>query len=317
VTTSILITGANGFVGHQLGSTMAQSGYKVVGAVRTTENLEKGVSSILVPSIDESTSWTEALQGIDTVIHLAARVHVMTETASNPLAEFRHVNVAGTLNLAQQAVSARVRRFVYISSIKVNGETTDGRSSFTPADTPNPQDPYGVSKWEAEQALWGLAASTGLEVVVIRPPLIYGPMVKGNFRTLMELLKRRWPLPLGLIQNHRSFVGLTNLVSFIVQCSLQAAAANETFLISDGEDLSTSELLRRLGHAMGSKPVLLPVPPRLLQIAASATGRDTLATRLLGSLQVNASKARTMLKWTPPMSVDAELQRTADSFLNT
>jgi nucleoside-diphosphate-sugar epimerase len=243
-------------------------------------------------------------------MHCAARVHVMAESLADPLAEFRRVNVQGTLNLARQAAAAGVRRFVFVSSIGVNGAETF-QQSFTSEDSVAPHSPYAVSKYEAELGLQALAAETGMEVVIIRPPLVYGPGAPGNFGSLMRWLKRGVPLPLGAIHNQRSLVALDNLVDLIVLCLTHPAAANQTFLVSDGEDVSTSELLRRMGQALDRPARLLPVPQSWLKLAAAMVGKSDVAQRLCGSLQVDISKTRRLLVWTPPISLDEGLRRAA------
>jgi UDP-glucose 4-epimerase len=251
------------------------------------------------------------IETVDAVVHLAARVHVMQETTADPLAEFRRVNVQGTMNLARQAASAGVRRFVFVSSIKVNGEATQLGRPFMADDAPAPLDAYGVSKMEAEQGLREIASQTGMEVVIIRPPLVYGPGVKANFAAMMRWLKRGVPLPLGAIYNQRSLVALDNLVDLIVTCLTHPAAANQTFMVSDGEDVSTTELLRRMGQAMGHPARLLPVPASWLKVAAGLVGKGDVAQRLCGSLQVDISKTRELLGWVPPVSLDEGLRRAA------
>jgi len=262
-----------------------------------------------VGAIDAETDWSLALQGVAIVVHLAARVHVMKEVSGDPLTEFRRVNVEGTFNLARQAGAAGVRRFVFISSVKVNGESTQDGRPFTEADTPNPQDAYGQSKHEAEQGLRLIAADTGMEVVIIRPPLVYGPGVKANFAALMRTVQRGWPLPLGAVHNQRSLVALDNLVDFIVACTIHPDAANQTFLVSDGQDISTTDLVRGLARAAGKQARLLPVPVWALQLAAGLIGKGSTVQRLCGNLQVDISKARRLLGWVPPVSVAEGLRR--------
>lgn len=252
---------------------------------------------------------------VDTVIHLASRVHVMQETAVDPLAEFRRVNVVGTLSLARAAAQAGVRRFVFVSSVKVNGETTDGRQPFNADEAPAPSDPYGISKREAEDGLRQLAAETGLEVVIVRPVLVYGPGVKANFRSMMSWLDKGVPLPFGAIYNKRSLVALDNLVDLLLTCIDHPAAANQTFMASDGHDLSTTQLLQRLGNALGKPARLLPVPAAWLKAAAMLAGRGGQAQRLCGSLQVDIGKNRELLGWQPPLDVDQALRATAINFL--
>lgn len=239
----------------------------------------------------------------------------MRDEATDPLSEFRKVNVDATLNLAAQAANAGVRRFVFVSSVKVNGESTLSGKAFTAQQAPVPSDPYGISKWEAEQKLRFLASKTGMEVVIIRPVLVYGPGVKANFLNMMKWLYKGVPLPLGAIHNKRSLVALDNLVDLIVTCIDHPRAANQTFLVSDGEDLSTTELLQRMSKALGKRPRLLPVPAWMLETAAKVVGRQSIAQRLCGSLQVDISYTRERLGWTPPVSVDTALRKTAQHFL--
>jgi nucleoside-diphosphate-sugar epimerase len=253
--------------------------------------------------------WDEILPGIEAVIHLAGRVHIMSEIEINSLAAFRAVNVDGTLSLARQAAAAGVKRFVFMSSVKVNGETSLSGRPFTEADAPNPQEAYSQSKYEAEHGLRKLSADTGMEVVIIRPPLVYGPGVKANFASLMRAVQRGWPLPLGAVHNQRSFVALDNLVDFIVTCITQPQAANQTFLVSDGQDLSTTELVRGMAQVAGVPARLLPLPVWALQAGASLLGKGVAVQRLCSNLQVDISKARSLLDWVPPLSVDEGLRR--------
>jgi nucleoside-diphosphate-sugar epimerase len=304
-----LLTGATGFVGKCLAEVLdQQETYLLTCAVRTAGATQCG-REVEIIGIDADTDWTTALIDQQVVIHAAARAHIMKDEVSDPLSEYRKVNVEGTLNLARQAVEAGVRRFIYISSIKVNGEWTPPGEPFTAEDTPAPEDHYGISKLEAEQGLQELAAETGMEVVIIRPPLVYGPGVKGNFASMMKLVGRELPLPLGAVQNSRSLVALDNLVDFVNTCISHPAAANQVFLVSDGEDLSTTELLRAIARAMGRRSRLIPVPARVLLFGASLLGKSAVAKRLLGSLQVDISKNRDMLGWHPPISVAEGMAR--------
>lgn len=324
----VLITGASGFVGSAVVNRLAiHSDFTPRAAMRQDQqHLFPAVDVVQVGDLVPNTDWSAALQGVDAVVHLAARVHVMTDTATDQLTEFRRVNVEGTLNLARQAVAAGVRRFVLISSIKVNGESTfpphsgplptGAREVCRADDMADPQDPYGISKHEAELGLRRLAAESGMEVVIIRPPLVYGPGVKANFQNIMRWIKRGVPLPLGAIHNKRSLVALDNLVDLIITCLDHPAAANQTFLVSDGEDLSTTELLQRMGLALGWPARLIPVPTLLLKAGAAVLGRRDMAQRLCGSLQVDITKAQTLLGWTPPISVDEGLRRAAQGFLH-
>lgn len=305
----VLVTGLNGFVGLSLCAEMQRQGWQVRGAVRSSCQLPSGVELVSVGAIEGDTDWAGTLEGIDVVIHLAARVHIMHDAAADPLTAFRAVNVEGTLNLARQAAVAGVKRFIFISSVKVNGESTQPGRAFTEADVPNPQDAYGQSKHEAEQGLRQLAADTGMEVVIIRPPLVYGPGVKANFAALMRAVQRGWPLPLGAVHNQRSLVALDNLVDFIVTCITHSQAANQTFLVSDGQDLSTTALVRGMARAAGVPARLLPVPVWALQAGATLLGKGGAVQRLCGNLQVDISKARRVLGWVPPVSVEEGLRR--------
>lgn len=310
----ILLTGASGFVGGALLDAMSASWpLRVVLRRPLGRALPAGVESIIAACSDNQ-DWAGALAGVEVVIHCAARAHQLEDTAVDPLSEFRKVNVEGSLNLAKQAAAAGVRRFVFISSIGVNGAETTG-APFRETDCPAPHSPYAVSKYEAELCLRDLAAQQGIELVILRPPLIYGAQAPGNFAALMRWLARGVPLPLGSIDNRRSLVGIENLVDLIVRCIDHPAAANETFVVSDGEDLSTTALLRRLGIALGRPARLLPVPARVLRLGASLVGRPELAQRLCASLQVDSTKARRLLDWVPPMSVDEGLRRTAARWL--
>jgi nucleoside-diphosphate-sugar epimerase len=301
----VMVTGANGFVGRALGEALINKNWPVTLVNRSQTDPEM----VAVGAIDAATNWTIALLRCDAVVHLAARVHVMHDHSENPLNAFREVNVRGTLNLAQQAAEAGVKRFIFISSIKVNGEFTRPGHPFTETDTPNPQDAYGVSKHEAEQGLRQIAAVTGMELVVIRPPLVYGPGVKANFASLMRAIQRRWPLPLGDIHNQRSLVALDNLVDFIITCITHPKAANQTFLISDGQDLSTTELVRGVAQAAGFPARLLPMPVWVLEIAGRLVGKGDAVQRLCENLQIDSNKARTLLGWKPKISVQVGLRR--------
>lgn len=312
----VLISGATGFVGSGvIDRLLVMDDVSVIAASRRTDLVWPLAVTPLLLSDLGSSSQLIALEGVDAVIHSAARVHVMSDQASDPLAEFRKVNVAGTLNFARQAAEAGVRRFIFLSSVKVNGEGTPVGVPYR-ADTPAaPVDSYGVSKMEAEQGLRELAAETGMEVVIIRPTLVYGPGVKANFLNMMRWLHKGVPLPFGAIHNRRSLVALDNLVDLIVTCIEHPAAANQTFLVSDGEDLSTTDLLRRMGAALGIPARLLPVPSWLLEVGAAMLGKQALAHRLCGSLQVDINKTRELLGWSPPVSVDAALRCTAVHYL--
>ncbi|MDO9438437.1 SDR family oxidoreductase [Hydrogenophaga sp.] len=306
----VMITGANGFVGKALCNEAIGRGFEVHAVQRGALSAQKGAGTFCIGSIDAQTRWAEPLQGVHTVLHVAARVHVMNDAASDPLAAFREINTAGTLHLARQAAAHGVRRLVFVSSVKVNGESTTPGLPFTATDAPAAQDAYGISKLEAEQGLRTIAAETGLEIVIVRPPLVYGPGVKANFASLVRAVHRGIPLPFGAVTNNRrSLVALGNLVDLLITCVDHPAAAHQTFLVSDGEDLSTAALIRRVGQAMGKPARLLPVPPVLLQLGATAIGKRDMAQRLLGSLQVDIAHTRNTLGWTPPIGVDEGLRR--------
>lgn len=311
-TENLLVTGASGFVGRALCRQAVAHGLTVRAASRSLSAFSTTMDCGAVGDIDGSTDWLNLLMGCDTVVHLAARAHVMHNARSDELAEFRKVNVEGTLNLAHQSAGAGIKRFVFISSIGVNGAETFG-SPFVEQDEPAPHSPYAVSKHEAELGLKALSLQTGMEVVIIRPPLVYGPNAPGNFGSLMRCLSRGQPLPLGAVFNNlRSLVGLDNLVDLILTCVKHPKAANQTFLVSDGEDLSTTGLLQRMSKALNRPARLLPVPPGLLVFAASLLGRRTVAQSLLGSLQVDISKTCKILDWKPPVSVDEGLRRAVE-----
>ena len=304
-----MLTGACGFVGRAVCARASRGGLEIRGAVRHNQRTPALIVPLEIGDISASSAWQVALRDVTIVLHLAARVHVMQDTEADPIAAFRAVNVGGTLNLARQAAAAGVKRFVFVSTAKVNGESTQPDRPFTEADIPNPQDAYSLSKYEAEQGLRQISADTGMEVVIIRPPLVYGPGVKANFATLMQAVQQGRPLALGSVNNRRSLVALDNLVDFILTCMTHPKAANETFLVSDGNDLSTAELVRGLARAAGVSPRLLPVPVWALQAGAMLLGKEDEVQRLCGSLQVDISKARQLLGWRPPVVVDEGLRR--------
>lgn len=315
----VLLTGATGFVGRGvLEAFAAIPELRLAVAVRTRLSGEyPGVEIHSIDGLNGAQDWTSALAGVDVVVHAAARVHVMCDTADDPLAEFRAVNVEGTLNLARQAAAAGVRRFIFISSIKVNGELTPPGRPFRAEDRPAPADPYGQSKLEAERALSQLAEAHAMEWVVIRPPLVYGPGVGANFASLMRAVQRQLPLPFALVHNRRSLVARDNLVDLLRVCLGHERAANQVFLVSDDHDLSSAELCRRLAATLGVRPRLLPVPVVLLQGLAALFGRRAQAQRVLGSLQVDIGKTRELLGWRPPVSVDQALEATARCYLES
>ncbi len=309
----VLVTGATGFVGWPLCQDLARRGWQVRAAVRNQARLPEGCEPCIVGDIGPGTDWTEALEGVDAVAHLAARVHVMRERAEDPLASFRRTNVEGTLRLARAAARAGVGRLVFLSSVKALADASpDG--PLTDSSSPNPQDPYGISKYEAEAGLREIANQFHLEVVILRPPLVYGPGVKGNLRALLKLVDRRVPLPLGAVRNQRSLLGLGNLIDAIRLGLSHPAAPGGAFLLCDGEDLSTAELVRRLGAALGRRTALFPVPASLLILGAGCVGRAAEARRLLGSLTVDDRPIRRELGWNPPFTVDEGLAETAAWF---
>lgn len=307
----VFITGATGFVGAALLQRLMKDEFPIIAAIRSDEHkLPLNIPTVKFTDFDGS-SLEHSLQGVDTVVHCAARVHVMHDTEVDPLVAFRKVNVAGTLKLARDAAAAGVRRFIFISSIKVNGEGTFPGAPYTADDIPAPSDPYGVSKMEAEQGLRKLGAATGMDIVIIRPVLVYGPGVKANFLNMMRWLDKGVPLPFGSIHNARSLVAIDNLVDFIVKTIKHPNAANQTFLISDGEDLSTTQLLKRMAKALDSSAFLLPIPSVMISTTAKVIGKKSLSNRLCGSLQVNIEKSCDLLQWTPLVTVDEALKCTA------
>lgn len=314
----ILVTGASGFVGSAFCRVALKSGFAVRAVYRRPPInglvLDKAhdYETVLGPDLSADGDWRPALAGVDAVVHTAARVHVMSDTKADALTAYREVNVEGTVNLARQAMQAGVRRFVFVSSIKVNGNVTRPGQPFCADDAPSSLDSYGLSKLEAEQRLIELSAKTGMEVVIVRPPLIYGPGVKANFASMMRWVARGVPLPLGAIHNARSMVSLDNLVDLLVTCLKHPAAAGQTFLVSDGEDVSTPELLRRTAQAMGKKALLLPVPASLLELGAAMLGKRAVAQRLCFSLQVDIEKTRRMLSWNPPLTLDQGLKKAVE-----
>jgi len=305
----VLITGSTGFVGSRLCEVVAHDGWDVRRAVRHFS----GAQDEVVAELRDDSDWSEALKNIDVVIHLAARVHVMNDNAIDPLTEFRAVNTSATLCFAKQAVESGVKRFIFLSSIKVNGEFTQSGLAFKSDDGFIPTDPYGLSKYEAEQGLLELAEQTDMEVVIIRPPLVYGPGVKANFASMVKWVNRGVPLPLGAVNNKRSLVALDNLVSFVIHCIDHPRAANEVFLVSDGEDVSMSELLRKVAKVFGKKLRLIPVPVCLMIFSAKLIGKGDVASRLFGSLQVDSSKARDLLGWKPVITMDKQLKKIVDA----
>ncbi len=309
----VLVSGATGFVGQALCTLAVHHGLAVKAALRKPGVVSGSIEAVVVGEINGATDWSNALRDVDILIHLAARVHILQERAGNSLEEFRKVNVAGTEHLARVAAASGVKRFVYVSSIGVNGAQTAPGRSFSEADKPSPHSAYALSKREAEQGLLRVADETRLEVAIIRPPLVYGFGAPGNFGTLMRAVQRGLPLPLGAVHNQRSLVALDNLVDFIMTCAIHPQAASQTFLVSDGQDLSTTELVRGMAQAAGVPARLLPVPVWALQAGASFLGKGDAVQRLCGNLQVDISKARSLLGWVPPVSVEEGLRRAMTS----
>lgn len=310
--TKVMVTGATGFVGQQLCTAFDNAhGIEVIAAVREPKDI--GVQTVVVGDINSNTTWKTSLNQVGVVFHLAARVHVMHDDVEDPLAAFREVNLHGTVNLARQAAAAGVKRFVYVSSIKVNGECTDVKP-FTETDDPHPQDPYGISKWEAEQALGKIGRETGMEIVIVRPPLVYGPGVKANFYSLLKLVSKALPLPLGSIHNRRSMIYVGNLVDALILCATHPAAAGQTYLVSDGDSVSTPQLVKEIATAMKRPERVFPFPLSVMRFFASLIGKSSAVDRLTQSLEVGSSKIEKELGWQPPYSMQQGLQKTADWF---
>ena len=313
---TLLITGANGFVGKALCNYASSLEFQVKALTRAEYGFSDGIQNVVCGDLNSPSLLLDVMHGVDVVVHLAARVHVMQESSSDALAAYRAVNVGLTLNLAKQAAAAGVRRFIYMSSIKVNGERTEVGNAFDADDIPAPEDPYGVSKMEAENALFELSRLTGMEIVIIRPPLIYGPGVGANFKAMMHWLARRVPLPLGAINNRRSMVALNNLLSLIVTCISHPKAAGQVFLVSDDQDVSVTQLLKKLARAMKIPTVLVPVPVAVIKLVAAILGKSAVAQRLCDNLQVDIKKTKVILNWVPPLTVDDGLKVTTDWYLS-
>ncbi len=312
---SVLVTGASGFVGRAVCTKLLEGPFLVSGAIRGScpTNFPAGVRAVTIGAITQDTDWTEALEDVDTVIHLAARVHVQDESSRDPLAAFRQVNVEGTARLARMAAARGVRRLIYVSSVKVLGE--EAVAPYTADSEPAPLGPYGMSKREAEDCLVKIAAETGLEVVILRPPLVYGPGVKANFLRLIKLVRSKTPMPFGLVRNKRSMIFVENLVSAIRFCLDDINAAGQTFLVSDGEDISTPELMKKIALAMGVNLTLLPVPSAFLRIMGLVVGKKYEVERLTQSLIIDSNKIRKVLGWQPPYTLDQGIQKTVDWYL--
>lgn len=313
----VVVTGASGFVGSAAVALFARNGWQVLAQSRRSAPAASLITNVqtLQADLDDQALWHDALTGCDAVLHTAARVHQVSDSASDPLAQYRLVNTQHTLTLARIAAAQGVKRFIFLSSIKVNGEWTAAGKAFAADDIPAPVDPYGISKYEAELGLHDIAEKTGMDVVIVRPPLVYGPGVRANFLTLMRWLQRGVPLPLGAIHNQRSLVGLGNLLDLIQKCVVHPAAANQTFLASDGHDVSTTALLRALADALQVKARLLPLPQVWLERSLALAGRTDMAQRLCGNLAVDIDKTRRLLQWSPPESLEQGLLQTAQHFL--
>jgi nucleoside-diphosphate-sugar epimerase len=305
----ILVTGATGFVGTALCHALSQQGYRIRRAVRSGPHAAVE-NAYPISDMTQEAAWQQALQGVSAVIHLAARTHVLDDRSADPLAEYRKVNVQITNALARQAAANGVRRLVFLSSIKVNGEST-AVAPYAESDLPAPEDAYGISKLEAERALEQIAKTTGLETVILRPPLVYGPQVKGNFLRMLGAVSRGMPLPFASVNNRRSLIYVGNLVDAIITCINAPAAAGKTYLLSDGEDIASPVLIGKLAAAMGKSARLLPCPPALLMLGATMFGKQAAAARLLGSLRVDSTRIRRELGWQPRYSLDQGLSATA------
>ncbi len=312
----ILVTGATGFIGRALLERLHSRQFEVVAVVRKlSDSLSTDIQQQVVDDISSATEWASFLSDVHVVIHTAALVHVQND-AKNSWTEFKKINVEGTLNLARQAVNAGVKRFIFISSIKVNGEMTRSGHNFTADDLIEVTEPYGLSKFQAEQKLLHLAKISGLEVVIIRPPLVYGPGVKANFKSMIKWIDKVIVLPFGRINNKRSFIAIDNLIDLIVICIDHTKASNEVFLISDGEDISTTELLQKMAKALRKDLLLIPVPVGLMKWVAQLIGKGDIADRLFASLQVDDSKTKELLDWKPVITMDEQLQKTADAYFD-
>lgn len=314
----ILVTGANGFLGRALCESLAKQGFDVIaGSRKKLQFTSKQITCVDYGELSANNDYKSLLSGVQVVIHAAARVHKIDDKEVNSYTRYRDINTLATLALAEQAAECGIKRFIFISSVKVNGETTTVDKPFQPVDVFKPSDPYGLSKFEAEQGLLEITKQTEMEAVIIRPPLVYGPGVKANFASMMHWLNQGIPLPLGGINNRRSLVALDNLVSFIIHCIGHPKAANEIFLISDGEDVSTSELLEKAARALGKKARLLPFPVWLIKMLGKLVGKSAQVDRLFGSLWIDSSKARDLLGWRPVITMDAQLKKTAETFLKS
>jgi len=306
----LLVTGGSGFIGKAVCENLKKNNYRInITSRRDMATNLSGVKIYNINEIDENTNWFGALNTVSCVIHCAAKSNMINNNKQNSLSSFRKVNVEGTLNLAKQAVACGVKRFIFLSSIKVNGEKTEKSSMFRYNDIPKPEDSYAISKWEAEKGLWEISKQTGLEVVIIRAPLVCGPGVKGNLRSLIKLIQYRIPLPFSLIKNQRSLVSIDNLVDLIVHCIDDHKASGNTFLVSDEEDISTPDLVRQIASSMGLSVRLFPIPLSLLKFFGFLLGKKNEIDRLIGSLQIDNSYTKEILNWTPPIRVEEGIRR--------
>lgn len=313
----VLVTGASGFVGSALVERLINDGYELIVISRKSKSfVGSKLVNFIIPDLNPTTDYSVLLDGVSTIVHLAARVHLIDEAGTEILTKYRSVNLDSTLNLAKQAAVHGVKRFVYISSIKVNGESTSGEDRFFADDEPKPESPYGISKLEAELSLKVVSEDTGMEVVIIRPPLVYGPKVKANFASMMNWLSIGIPLPFGSIKNSRSLVALDNLVDLILTCIVHPKAANQIFLVSDDHDISTTMLLKSISMAFNKRSRLIPIPVFILRAFFFLVGRKNLSQRLLGSLRVDITKTKELLDWMPAVTFEEGIRRTAKDFLN-
>jgi UDP-glucose 4-epimerase len=309
----ILVTGATGFIGNKLCQALSMRGDAVVAVSRRQVAIDTNIT-VINKVLSKDTDWQDCLKDVDVVIHLAGRAHVMNDVSENPYQAYADINIDATKQLAEQAALFGVKRFIYLSSIKVNGERTKD-VAFSETDSPQPEDDYGITKCEAEKVLNNIAIQTGMDVVIIRPPLVYGAGVKANFKSLIKLAQLNIPLPFGAIDNKRSLVFIENLIDFILLCTHHPNAANQTFLISDDDDVSTTRLIQYIKEASGKRPLLIPVPQSWLRFVFQLIGKSFLSDRLLGNLQVDITKAKTLLNWKPPFTLEQGINKTIEAYL--